>query len=59
MGVEYDVYHSMMYFLLYLNCENFMELVNYYGDVVGDYICVCAYMLLMIFLHAIGDDLMV
>jgi len=26
MGVEYDVYHSMMYFLLYLNSEDFMKL---------------------------------
>jgi len=36
--------------LLYLNCENFMKLLNYYGDVVGDCICVCAYMLLVNFL---------
>jgi len=38
MGVEYDVYHNVVYFLLYLNCENYM-LLNYYGDVVGVYIC--------------------
>ena len=37
-------------FLLYLNCENFMKLLNYYGDVVGGYICVCTYMLLVNFL---------
>jgi len=50
MGVEYDVYHSMMYFLLYLNCENYTKLLNYYGDVVGVYICWCAYILLVNFL---------
>jgi len=27
-----------------------MKLLNYYGDVVGDCICVCAYMLLVNFL---------
>jgi len=27
--------------------------------VVGDYMCISAYMLLVNFLHAIGDDLMV
>jgi len=27
-----------------------MKLLNYYGDVVGDYICICAYMLLVNFL---------
>jgi len=26
-----------------------MKLLNYYGDVVGDYICLCAYMLLVNF----------
>jgi len=25
-----------------------MKLLNYYGDVVSDYICLCAYMLLVI-----------
>jgi len=39
MGVEYDVYHNVVYFLLYLNCENYTKLLNYYGDVVGVYIC--------------------
>ena len=29
MGVEYDVYHDVVYFLLYLNCENDMRLLNY------------------------------
>jgi len=29
MGVEYDVYHDVVYFLLYLNCENDMKLLNY------------------------------
>jgi len=40
----------MVYFLLYFNCENFMKLLNYYVDVVGDCICLCAYMLLVNFL---------
>ena len=31
MGVEYDVLHIVVYFLLYLNCENYMKLLNYYG----------------------------
>jgi len=39
MGVEYDVYHNMMYFILYLNCEIYMKLLNFYDDVVGVYIC--------------------
>jgi len=53
MGVEYDVYH-VVYFLLYLNCENYMKLSNCYGDVVGVYIYhvhICCW---WIFLHAIG-----
>jgi len=37
-------------FLLYLNYENFMKSLNYYGDVFRDYICVCAYMLLVNFI---------
>ena len=49
-GVEYDVYHYVLYFSPYLNCENFMKLLNYYGDVVGDYMCISAYMLLVNFL---------
>jgi len=28
MGVEYDVYHDVVYFLLYLNCENDIKLLN-------------------------------
>jgi len=28
MSVEYDVYHSMMYILLYLICENLYEVVD-------------------------------
>jgi len=36
MGVEYDVYHNEVYFLFYLNCENFMELSNYYDNDVGE-----------------------
>jgi len=39
MGVGYDVYHDVVYFLLYLKCENDMKLLNYYGDVIGVYIC--------------------
>jgi len=50
MGVKYNICHSMVYFLLYLNSENFMKLLNYYDDVVGDCICLCAYMLLVNFL---------
>jgi len=38
-GVGYDVCHNVVYFLIYLNCENYMKLFNYYGDVVGVYIC--------------------
>ena len=26
-GVEYDVYHNVLYFLLYLNCEKLYEVV--------------------------------
>jgi len=36
MGVEYDVYHDEVYFLSYLNCENFMKLLDYYDDDVGE-----------------------
>jgi len=44
MGVEYDVYHNETYFLSYLNCENFMKLLNYYDDDVGElYMYVCIY----------------
>ena len=51
MSVEYDVYYDEVYFLSYLNCENFMKLLNYYDDDVGElYICMCAYMLLVNFL---------
>jgi len=59
MGVEDEVYYSMVYFLLYLNCENFMKLLNYYGDVVGDYICLCAYILLVDFHTCNGVELLV
>ena len=38
MGVEYDVYHDVVYFLLYLNCENYMKLLNYYDDVMCIYV---------------------
>lgn len=27
LGVEYDVYHNVFYFLLYLNCEKLYEVV--------------------------------
>jgi len=33
MSVECDDYHSMVYFILYLNCENYSKLLIY-GDVV-------------------------
>ena len=46
-------------FLLYLNSKNFMKLLNYYGDVVGDYICLCAYMLLVNFDTCNGVELLV
>jgi len=39
MGVEYDVYHDVVYFLLYMNFEIDMKLLSYYGDDVGVYIC--------------------
>ena len=43
LGVEYDVYHKVMYFLLYLDCEKLI-LVNAYmlidWDIVGEYIYV-------------------
>jgi len=43
-GVEYDVYHNEVYFLFYLNCENFIKLLNYYDDDVGElYMYVCIY----------------
>ena len=32
MGIEYNE----VYFLFYLNCENFMELSNYYDNDVGE-----------------------
>jgi len=59
MDVEYDVYHNVVYFLLYLNCENYTKLLNYYGDVVGVYIChvhICCWWIL---LHAIDVELLV
>jgi len=27
LGVEYDVYHNVLYFLLYLNCEKLYDVV--------------------------------
>jgi len=51
MGVEYDVYHNVVYFLLYSNCENYMKSLNYYGYVVGVYICyvhICCWCLYML-----------
>jgi len=36
-----------------------MKLLNYYGDVVSDYICLCSYMLLVIIyvmcIYVVGD----
>jgi len=40
-GVEYDVYHSVMYFLLYLDCEKLYEVVELY-DVVDVGECIYA-----------------
>jgi len=37
-GVEYDVYHSVMYFLPYVDCEKLCEVVDLYGDIVGEWI---------------------
>jgi len=59
MGVEYDVYRNVVYFLLYLNCENSMKLLNYYGDVVGVCICYVHICCWWIFLHAIGVEFLV
>jgi len=59
MGVEYDVYHNVVYFHLYLNCENYMKLLNYYGDVVGVYIYYVHICCWWIFLLAIGVELLV
>jgi len=42
-GVEYDVYHDVVYFLFYSNCKNDMKLLNYYGDVVGVIYVMCIY----------------
>jgi len=36
-----------------------MKLLNYYGDVVGGYICICAYMLLVNFHTCNGVELLV
>jgi len=36
-----------------------MKLLNYYGDVIGDYICICAYMLLVNFHTCSGVELLV
>jgi len=58
MGVEYDIYHDVVYFLLYLNCENYMKLLNCYGDVVGVYIGYVHKCCWWIFLHAIGVELL-
>jgi len=33
LSVEYDVYHNVLYFLLYLDCEKLYEIVELY-DVV-------------------------
>jgi len=57
MRVEYDVYHNAVYFLLYLNCEIYMKLLNFYGDVVGVYICYVHICCWWIFLHAIGVEI--
>jgi len=59
MGVEYDVFHMVVYFLLYLKCENYMKWLNYHGDVVGVYVCYVHICCWWIFLHAIGVELLV
>ena len=53
--VEYEVYHSVMYFLLYLDCEKLCEIIDLYDLVdVGECIyanhddnvvnCLCEHM---------------
>jgi len=58
-SIKYDVLHIVVHFLLYLNYENYMKLLNYYGDVVGVYICYAYICCWWIFLHAIGVELLV
>jgi len=58
MGVEYYVYNNVVYFLIYLNCENYMKLLNYY-DYVGVYICYVHICCWWIFLHDIVVELLV
>jgi hypothetical protein len=36
MGVKYDVYHNVLYFLLYLNCEKLYEVVVMLVDSCDD-----------------------
>ena len=36
LGVEYDVYHNVLYFLLYLNCEKLYGVVELYDIVDVD-----------------------
>jgi len=36
LGVEYDVYHNVLYFLLYLDCEKLHEVVELYDIVDVD-----------------------
>ena len=51
MGVEFDVYHSMVYFLIYLNCENLYGVVELYDvvdvDIGHDYVLVLIMMMLV------------
>jgi len=69
MGVEYDVYHTVVYFLLYSNCENYMKLLNILVMllvfiyvmciyVVGVYICYVHICCWWIFLQASGVELL-
>jgi len=41
------------------SCENYIKLLNYYGDVVGVYICYVHICCWWIFLHVIGVELLV
>jgi len=62
LGVEYDVYHNVMYFLLYLDVRNRMLLLNTYMltdcAIVGEYIYVdwwwCCWWLHIYYVN--GDD---
>jgi len=59
MDVEYDVYHDVVYFLLYLNCENDMKLLNYLVMLLVFIYVMFIYVVGEFFLHAIGVEFLV